>query len=78
LHIDDLKKGESEKIDDHLSVKRSLDSAEHTVPLTALRPPNEEHILTLMESMAFSRVEAINLLHQYSDDLDAIFQTLLS
>ena len=40
-------------------------------------PINEEHILTLMEMMAFSRVEAIGILNEYHNDLNAILQSLL-
>jgi len=38
---------------------------------------DDHSILTLMEFMALSRVEAINLLQQFGGSLDAIFETLL-
>lgn len=78
LWIPKLKKLETEQEFSPGQDKSELDGDGGQTMVDLSSQPNESSILTIMEVLAFNRVEAINLLHQYNGDLDAIFQSLLS
>jgi hypothetical protein len=78
LWIPKLKRPEPEQESSPGQDGSELDTAEGQTTMDLSNQPNESSILTIMEVLAFNRVEAINLLHQYNGDLDAIFQSLLS